>query len=286
MTTRTINRSSLPNLAKETGHKYAHGHAVVLAGGPGRGGAARLAARAALRIGAGLVTVACSQRALPENASQLNAVMVHPIDGPFGLEELLEDHRVTALCLGPALGLTKSTADLVKVALNKAVPTVLDADALTRFERAPEALFGMLHSGVVLTPHGGEFTRLFPDIAAKYAQSEQDLDQKAQATQDAANRAGCVVLLKGAQTCVAAPDGICAVHLATETRAAPWLATAGAGDVLAGFITGLMARGLSPHIAAETAVWIHVEAARMFGPGLIAEDLSEMIPAVFASLQG
>lgn len=286
MTTRSVTQDSLPDLNKSGLHKFSNGHAVMLAGGPGRGGAARLAARAALRIGAGLVTLACSQRALYENAAQLNAVMVHPIDGPFGLEELLEDTRVSSLCLGPGLGLTKTTADMVKVGLAAAIPIVLDADALTRFERAPQALFDMLHPKAVLTPHGGEFRRLFPDIAEQNPTLEDEQSVKITATQAAAARAGCVVLLKGPKTVIAAPDGDHAVHDATGARAVPWLATAGAGDVLAGFIAGLLARGYEPQTAAEAGAWLHVEAARRFGPGLIAEDLSETIPAVFAALCG
>lgn len=152
------------------GNKYSLGHALILSGGAGKGGAGRLAARGALRIGAGLVTVACPPEALAENAAQLNAIMLNPIADGVALEEVLKDERINALCLGPALGLDQHTRDLVEVALKSGRKVVLDADALTVFKGDPDTLFGMLHENVVLTPHGGEFWRLFPDIAAKLAE--------------------------------------------------------------------------------------------------------------------
>ncbi len=163
---------------------------------------------------------------------------------------------------------------------------VLDADALTAFADDPEALFALLHDKCVLTPHGGEFARLFPDIAEKLHAPAVNgpAYSKVDATREAAKRAGCVVLFKGPDTVIAAPDGRCSINSAQYERAAPWLATAGAGDVLAGVITGLLARGLAPMQAAETAAWLHVEAARAFGPGLIAEDLPEMLPTVLRDL--
>ena len=272
-----ITREALPDLQKGQGHKYDHGHALVVAGPPGQGGAARLAARGALRIGAGLVTLVCPLRALSEHASQLNAVMTRGIDGPSGLSELLEDVRVSSICLGPGLGLTQITADMVRFALAARRPVVLDADALSRFERAPAVLFDQLHDAAVLTPHDGEFRRLFPDLA-------EEQHDRLDATAKAAARAGSVILRKGSETIVADPSGGCAVHKAQGARAAPWLATAGAGDVLAGFIAGLMARGFSPSDAAQASVWLHVECALSFGPGLIAEDLPEELPKVFAAI--
>ena len=263
------------------GHKYGHGHALVLAGGPGRTGAARLAGRGALRIGAGLVTIGCPQPALWEVAAHVTAVMVRPLDGAPGLREALEDARINALCLGPGLGLGADTQALVLEALRACRATVLDADALTRFERNPEVLFAALHSSCVLTPHGGEFRRLFPDIAGRL---DAGNSSKAAATREAAARAGCVVLFKGAETVIADPSGRCSRNSSLGDRAAPWLATAGSGDVLAGFVTGLLARGFDPMRAAETAAWLHTECALSFGPGLIAEDLAEELPAVFRRL--
>lgn len=313
-----------PAYAKKTeGHKYSHGHALILSGGAGRGGAARLAARGALRIGAGLVTVGCPPEALPENAARLDAVMLRAVADAGALAEMLEDPRISALCLGPGLGTGEREAALVAVALGlrkgplppapphegegsrsapgdatgeRALPLppvgkgaprplVLDADALTILAQDP-GLFAALHQNCVLTPHAGEFARLFPDIAEKLAApaTKGPAYSKVDATRAAARRAGCVVLFKGPDTVIANPSGRCSINSAHYDRAAPWLATAGSGDVLAGFIAGLLARGFAPMQAAETAAWLHVECALSFGPGLIAEDLPEQLPAVFRKL--
>ncbi len=291
-------------LAKRgAGHKYDHGHVLVLAGGVGRGGAARLAARAALRVGAGLVTVGCPPAALIENAARLDAVMLRPLADPQALAAALDDPRIAALCLGPGLGADRARA-LVPAALapqaqsdarseepgpSAARPprgVVLDADALTAFEADPEALWAHTHPRCVLTPHDGEFARLFPDLAAPLRAPARagPAPSRVDAVRAAAARAGAVVLLKGPDTVIAAPDGAASVHSAAYARAAPWLATAGAGDVLAGLIAGLLARGCAPRPAAEAAAWLHVEAARAAGPGLIAEDLPEALPGVFRDL--
>lgn len=269
-------------------HKFTHGHALVLTGDAGRTGAARLAARAALRIGAGLVTLGVPGSAQQEVACQITALMLARVEGAGGLAGVLEDPRINALCLGPGLGMARAR-DLVPVALKgagHARSVVLDADALSAFEDAPEALFGMLHAGCVLTPHAGEFGRLFADIAGTLAAPATGgpAFSRLDAVRAAAERAGCVVLLKGADTVIAAPDGRAAVHAAAYERAAPWLATAGAGDVLAGMIAGLLARGYAPMAAAKAAAWLHVEAARAHGAGLIAEDLPEAIPQVLRDL--
>jgi len=163
---------------------------------------------------------------------------------------------------------------------------VLDADALTGFAEAPQALFDLLHPGVVLTPHAGEFARLFPDIAARLAAPALTgpAMSRLDAVTEAAARAGCTLLLKGPDTVFADATGRAGVHAAVYDRAAPWLATAGSGDVLAGILAGLMARGLPTFDAAGTAAWLHVEAARAFGPGLIAEDLPEALPQVLRGL--
>ncbi|MDM7930436.1 NAD(P)H-hydrate dehydratase [Tabrizicola sp.] len=285
-------------------HKYAHGHALILSGPSGRGGAARLAARGALRIGAGVVTVGCPLDAIPENAARLDAVMLRGVADGAALAGVLEDQRINALCLGPGMGTAAREAGLVGVALgerrSEARPTsavgrasdrhtrpnlVLDADAFTILSQTPD-LFAALHDGCVLTPHAGEFARLFPDIAEKLAApaTKGPAYSKVDATREAAARAGCVVLYKGPDTVIADPTGRCAINSAHYDRAAPWLATAGAGDVLAGFITGLLARGGGPFDAACTGAWLHVEAALSFGPGLIAEDLAEELPKVFRAL--
>ncbi len=282
-------------------HKYSHGHALILSGGPGRTGAARLAARGALRIGAGLVTLGAPPSAQMEVASQITALMLKRVEDGDGLAGVLEDARLNALCLGPGLGVERAR-ELVPVALRVPAPepgprgrgpgsspgraVVLDADALTAFAAAPEELLDMLHENCILTPHGGEFARLFPDIAEKLnaPATNGPAYSKVDATREAAKRAGCVVLFKGPDTVIADPEGRCSINSAQYERAAPWLATAGSGDVLAGFITGLLARGFAPLQAAETAAWLHVECARSFGPGLIAEDLPEELPKVFRDL--
>jgi hydroxyethylthiazole kinase-like uncharacterized protein yjeF len=277
-------------------HKYGHGHALILSGGVGKGGAARLAARGALRIGAGLVTLGCPPAAVIENAGRLDAIMLRPIADAGALENALADLRINAVALGMGLGSGDRsgprTRALVTAALSAGRSTVLDADALTVFADDPEALMSRLHPGCVLTPHMGEFTRLFPDISARLAVpadagpafNRVPAFSRLDAVRAAALRAGCTVLLKGPDTVIATEVGqgrtIAAVHSANYDRAAPWLATAGAGDVLAGIAAGLLARGFAPHDAACRAAWIHTEAARLFGPGLIAEDLPDMIPGV------
>ena len=275
-------------------HKYSHGHVVVVAGPSGHGGAARLAARGALRIGAGLVTVACPQAALAESASRLDAVMLTVVEDAAGLAAVLADERITALCIGPGLGLDARAAGVVAVAIAASkslavcgdlqpLRVVLDADALTLIA-CDAALLGALHENCVLTPHGGEFARLFPDIAAKLEETGSDFS-KTDAARAAATRAGCVVVFKGADTVIADPSGQCSAGTSEKASAAPWLATAGSGDVLAGFIAGLLARGFAPTQAAETAVWLHVACASAFGPGLIAEDLADELPKVFRALE-
>ncbi|PRY26872.1 hydroxyethylthiazole kinase-like uncharacterized protein yjeF/hydroxyethylthiazole kinase-like uncharacterized protein yjeF [Aliiruegeria haliotis] len=267
-------------------HKYDYGHALVLSGGPGRSGAARLAARAALRVGAGLVSVAAPGTAMAECAAHLTSVMLRRCNGASDLGVLLEDDRLNALCLGPGLGLGAATRDMVVTALGSRRRCVLDADALTSFADQPPTLFAHLHSKVVLTPHTGEFARLFPDIWERLSRQPErgPAYSRIEAAQEAAARAGCTVLLKGPDSVIAEPGGRALVHAASYDRAAPWLATAGSGDVLAGMITGLLARGFWPVRAVESATWMHVEAARSFGPGLIAEDLPEALPGVLSSL--
>lgn len=281
-------------MEKPSAHKFFHGHALILSGGTGKTGAARLAARGALRIGAGVVTLGVAPAAQMEVAGHITAVMLQRIEDGDALTSVLEDRRINALCLGPGMGVDDRGRALINAVLftagdeprvTETRSVVLDADALTLLAQ-DEVLFGMLHEHCVLTPHAGEFARMFPDIAEKLNASptKGPAYSKVDATREAAKRAGCVVLFKGPDTVIAAPDGRCCINSAQYERAAPWLATAGSGDVLAGFITGLLARGFAPMQAAETAAWLHVECARIFGPGLIAEDLPEMLPKVFQNL--
>ena len=273
-------------LRKAAGHKYSHGHALVLSGGSGRGGAARLAARGALRIGAGLVTLGCPQGAVQENAAHLDAIMLRCFREIGDLIEFLADERINAVGLGPGLGKGERAQQQVTAVLAAERATVLDADALTVHEDDPASLFYQLHETCVLTPHAGEFRRLFPDLSGKLADpaTTGPAYSRVDAVREAAARAGCTVLLKGPDTVIADATGRCAVNASAGEAAAPWLATAGSGDVLAGFIAGLLARGLAPFEAAGTAAWLHAECARCFGPGLIAEDLPEELPRVFRDL--
>ncbi len=288
-------------------HKYSHGHALILSGGVGKGGAARLAARGAIRIGAGAVTVGAPPSALIENAAQLNAIMLTGVKDENALADILQDTRMNALCLGPGLGTGAREAKLLDAALEKTRPgldpgtqpkarrrgpgsgpgwgLVLDADALTLLAQ-DETLFAKLHKNCILTPHAGEFARLFPDIAEKLnaPATKGPAYSKVDATREAAKRAGCVVLFKGPDTVIADPSGRCSINASVYDRSAPWLATAGSGDVLAGFMTGLLARGFQPMQAAETGAWLHTECALSFGPGLIAEDLPEELPKVYRAL--
>jgi hydroxyethylthiazole kinase-like uncharacterized protein yjeF len=280
----------LPDLDKSAGHKFTHGHALVLSGGPGRTGAARLAARGALRVGAGLVTLGVPPAAQMEVAGQVTAIMLRRVGDAAALAATLDDDRITALCLGPGLGLDERAAAFVDAVLGArdgcaGRSVVFDADALTLMAAAP-ARMAALTERCVLTPHAGEFARLFPKIARRLAAVPErgPAYSKVDATRDAARQSGAVVLFKGPDTVIAHPDGRVSVHAAAYDRAAPWLATAGSGDVLAGFITGLLARNFAPLQACESAAWLHVECARRFGPGLIAEDLPEMLPRVLRGL--
>ncbi|WP_134681186.1 NAD(P)H-hydrate dehydratase [Paracoccus ravus] len=272
-------------LLKRQGHKYSHGHALILAGGRGKGGAARLAAHAALRIGAGLVTLAAPVEAVPENAARLDAVMIDTVDDSASLAGKLRDTRIGALCLGPGLGLDRAHA-LVPTALASGRSVVLDADALGAFADGPDVLFAELHDKVVLTPHEGEFARLFPDLsrALRDDAAKGPAFSRLDAVRLAAARAGATVLLKGPDTVISSPAGRAWLSPATGENAAPWLATAGSGDVLSGMIAGLLARGFDTTEAAGQAAWLHAETARRFGPGLIAEDLPRGFPGVLRDL--
>jgi len=261
-------RAGLPAL-KVDDHKYRRGHAVVIGGGRESTGAGRLAARAALRVGAGLVTVHCPEDAFAINAAALEAVMVRPYADDAGFAALLADGRKNAILIGPGNGVGMATRDRTLVVLATKRPTVLDADALSSFADDPGALFRRIKAPTVLTPHEGEFARLF--------EAKGDKLSRARA---AAVQSGAVVLFKGPDTVVAAPDG----QVAINANAPPTLATAGSGDVLAGLIVGLLAQGASAFVAACASAWIHGAAARAFGAGLTADDLPPSIPAVLNEL--
>lgn len=250
-------------------HKHARGRLGVVSGKATQTGAARLAARAGLRIGAGVVKILCPPDAAAVIAQAIEAVMLAPFSSPEELAEMAAS--LDAVVIGPAAGVNDATRANVRALAGTGAALVVDADGLTVFEAWPADLFDILDRDDVLTPHEGEFRRLFPGL----------LDQGRQAAAIEASRlAGAVIVLKGAATVIAAPDG----RMSLNDNGTPWLATAGTGDVLAGMIAGLMAQRMDSFDAARAAVWLHAEAARSFGPGLIAEDLPERIPAVLTEL--
>ncbi len=252
-------------------HKYVRGHLAVFSGPAIATGAARLSAAAGLRAGAGLVTVLSPTDALPANAAHLTGVMLKGVDGEADLAALLEDERLKTFVLGPGFGDAGRARAYVGLIAAKGRRLVLDADGISAFRDTPDALFGLFAGGdtrLVLTPHDGEFARLFPDLAGDGTLSKIDRAQKAAARSHAA------VILKGADTVIAAPDGRALVN----ENAPPWLATAGSGDVLAGIVGAHLTQGMPAFEAAASAVWRHGEAGNIAGEGLTAEDLPEAIP--------
>jgi NAD(P)H-hydrate epimerase len=252
----------------QSGNKYTRGHALISGGYPITG-AARLAARAAARAGAGLTTIAVPAVALPIYATALTSIMVQSLGAPNDFDHLLEDRRISAFLIGPGAGVGVETRARALAMLATGRPTVIDADAITTFKEEPAAFDRAIVGPCVLTPHDGEFSRLFDPSGDKLTR-----------TRKAARRSGAVVVLKGGDTVIAAPDGRAIIN----ANAPPTLATAGSGDVLSGIILGLLAQGMDAFPAAAAAVWLHGAAAAAFGPGLIAEDLPDLLPGVFRHL--
>jgi NAD(P)H-hydrate epimerase len=252
-----------------TDHKYSRGH-VLIAGGEAMTGAGRLGARAAYRVGAGMVTVASPPAAVPIYAAEMAGLLVSAVANAGEFADLLQDPRRNAVLVGPGCGIGRTTREMARAALLADKATVLDADAITVFRDEPSALFALLKGKhAVLTPHEGEFARLFSESGPRLERARS-----------AAAEAGATVLLKGADTVIAAPDGRAAIN----HNAPPTLATAGAGDVLSGLIVGLMAQGMAAFDAASAAAWLHGAAAAAFGPGLIASDIAEGLPNVLKGL--
>lgn len=252
-------------------HKHSRGRLKVVSGEAWSTGAARLAARGGLRVGAGAVTMLSPPNALAVNAAHLEAIMLAPFESDGDLAVAAED--ADAVIIGPAAGVGEATARNLQALARTGAALVVDADALTSFRHGLDDLFACLDRDDVLTPHPGEFERVFPGLLAKSP-------ERITAVREAARRAGSVVLLKGPDTVVAAPDGRASVLM----NGTPWLATAGSGDVLAGFIGGLIAQGMESFEAACAGAWIHAACGARHGPGLIAEDLPGLAPAILAEL--
>lgn len=252
-------------------HKYERGHAAIVSGGRYKTGAARLSAISALRVGAGLVTMLSPPDACAENAAQLTSVMLREIGGPDDIAETLADKRYTAALIGPGAGVGDATRQAVFSILSAGAAAILDADAISSFEGGRQQLFEKLRADDVITPHAGEFARLFPALANA---------PRIVAARAAASEANAVLVLKGADTIIARADG----RVIINANAPFDLATAGSGDVLAGMICGMRAQGLGGFEAAAGAVWLHGAAGQAIGPGLIAEDLPGAIPHVLRAL--
>jgi hydroxyethylthiazole kinase-like uncharacterized protein yjeF len=253
------------------GFKGRRGHLMVVSGGPSQSGAARLSSRGGLRVGAGLVTLLSPPAAVLVNATHLEAVMLKAFKDADALSEIAA--KAQAVVIGPAAGVGEATRANALALSKLDAALVVDADVFTTFKDDTETLFAALSPRDVMTPHPGEFERVFPGLL-------KSSPERIAAAREAASRAGAVVLLKGSDTVVAAPDGRAAVN----TNSTPWLGTAGSGDVLAGLIGGLLAQGLPSFEAACAGAWMHGAAGSDFGPGLIAEDLPDLIPQVLKHL--
>lgn len=257
------------NYPKFSDHKYSRGHTLVLGGGIEKTGAATLASYAALRAGSGVVTIAAEKNVLPVYAAKVNSIMLREVSTQKDFESILSDERINSYVIGPGAGVDNKTKAKVLMALQAGKNCVLDADALTVFQKKPEDLFDSINNNVVITPHEGEFARIFGSGGNKISRAEK-----------AAKISGAVVVLKGSDTIIASPDG----RVVINTNAPAYLATAGSGDVLSGIIAGLVASGTDMFSAACAGVWLHGQAANIAGCGMISEDLVYAVSDAVATL--
>jgi ADP-dependent NAD(P)H-hydrate dehydratase / NAD(P)H-hydrate epimerase len=260
-----LDRLPQPNASS---HKYSRGHAMIYGGHPVTG-AARLAALSAARIGAGLTSIVVPEIAFPIYATSMLSIMVKPYSDDEGLSALISEQKANAYLVGPGAGVNDKTKVHVQMMLSTKNPVVIDADGISVFGGDIQSLVSAIEGECVITPHEGEFVRLFGAIG-----------DRAEAAQKAANITGAIVILKGHETIIAAPNG----ELVVNRNSSPYLATAGSGDVLAGMVTGLLAQRMPAFSAATAAVWLHGECARELGVGLIAEDIPKILPQVLAKI--
>lgn len=269
----------VPRRAAEN-HKYRNGPVLVVSGPALQTGAARLAATAALNAGSGAVTLCGDRDALLVHAAHVTAIMLREAPSAADFAALLASGRFRAVVVGPAAGLGPATLARIEALLASTFAAVLDADALTVLAGRLDLLNeGQVQADRVLTPHQGEFQRLFPDLAARdtrfAALSLAGQASKHEQALAAARITGCIIVFKGRDTVIASSDGRAAIN----TNAGPELGTAGSGDVLAGLIAAHLAQGMPGFEAAASAVWLHAEAGGRFGMGLTADRLvSELRP--------
>ena len=261
-------QSALPN-TNDNDNKYKRGHALIYGGYP-LTGASRLAAHAAARIGVGLTTIAVPEIALSIYASGLMSIMIKPLQNRDSISTLLADRRFSGFLVGPGAGVGEETKSIALQMLVTKKPLVIDADAITSFKDQPMLLFQSIAGPCVLTPHEGEFERIFAITGDKLKRARQ-----------AAKQSGAIVILKGSDTIIANPDGRAVIN----SNAPASLATAGSGDVLSGMILGLLSQGMEPFLASCAAVWMHGAAAKLFGIGLVADDLPGLLPRVRSSIE-
>jgi len=256
-------------------HKYSRGLLIINCGPIYKTGAARLAGRSAMRVGAGAVKLICDDEAAKVLEPQISVELISVVKEKNEIQQIFKDRKVSSILVGPGNGVNDETKSRTLLALAFVKHVVIDADAITCFEKNPKELFVDTYPHTILTPHEGEFRRLFGDEIAS-------IEDKVVKTVEASKLAGSIVVLKGADTIIANPEGQAVIN----SSEAPYLATAGSGDVLAGIIASLVGDNkMSAFNAACAGTWIHSKLGELIGAGLIAEDLIDNIPLIIKKLQ-